>query len=87
MPAATETPSADNAATAAESDAGDTGIGDIALSDVVANEHERKAVQAAVARKVMEGGGAADADALNKELAEVALRYKFPPPDLRNNFV
>ncbi len=82
VPAATETPSADSAATAAESDAGDTGIGDIALSDVVANEHERKAVQAAVARKVMEGGGAADADALNKELAEVALRYKFPPPDL-----
>ena len=52
------------------------------LSDVVANEHERKAVQAAVARKVMESEGAADADALNKELAETPIRYQFPPADL-----
>ncbi|MBR9974009.1 MAG: DNA translocase FtsK, partial [Bacteroidetes bacterium] len=52
------------------------------LSDVVANEHERKAVQAAVARKVMESDSAADADALNKELAETPIRYQFPPADL-----
>lgn len=55
---------------------------DVALSDVIANEHERKAVQAAVARKVMQSEGAADADALNKELAEAQIRYKFPTPDL-----
>ena len=56
--------------------------GAAALSDVVANEHERKAVQAAVAKKVMESDSAADADALNKELAETTLRYNFPTPDL-----
>ncbi|MBE0644540.1 MAG: DNA translocase FtsK [Bacteroidetes bacterium] len=67
--------------TAAASKSDDDGDEAIALSDVIANEHERKAVQAAVARKVMQAG-AADADALNKELAEVALRYKFPTPDL-----
>jgi DNA segregation ATPase FtsK/SpoIIIE, S-DNA-T family len=54
----------------------------IALSDVVANEHERKAVQAAVARKVLQSTEAADADALNKELAEVSIRYNFPPAEL-----
>ncbi len=54
----------------------------IALSDVLPNEHERKAVQAAVARRVMQSGEAADADALNKELSEVELRYRFPTPDL-----
>jgi S-DNA-T family DNA segregation ATPase FtsK/SpoIIIE len=52
------------------------------LSDVIANEHERKAVQAAVARKVLLSDGAADSDALNKELAEAQIRYKFPTPDL-----
>lgn len=55
---------------------------ELALSDVIANEHERKAVQAAVARKVLQSTEAADADALNKELAEVSIRYNFPPADL-----
>lgn len=55
---------------------------DIVLSDVIANEHERKAVQAAVARKVLQSTEAADADALNKELAEVSIRYNFPPAEL-----
>jgi S-DNA-T family DNA segregation ATPase FtsK/SpoIIIE len=54
----------------------------IVLSDVLPNEHERKAVQAAVARRVMHSGEAADADALNKELSETELRYKFPTPEL-----
>jgi S-DNA-T family DNA segregation ATPase FtsK/SpoIIIE len=63
-------------------DASENEHADVAIADVVANEHERKAVQAAVARKVMQSEGAADADALNKELAEAEIRYKFPTPDL-----
>ncbi len=55
---------------------------DTPLSSVVSNEHERKAVQQAIARKVMASAEAGDADSLNKELAEVELRYKFPNPDL-----
>jgi S-DNA-T family DNA segregation ATPase FtsK/SpoIIIE len=55
---------------------------EIALSDVLPNEHERKAVQAAVARKVLQSSDATDADTLNKELSEVALRYSVPPADL-----
>lgn len=55
---------------------------EIALSDVLPNEHERKAVQAAVARKVLQSTEAADADTINKELSEVALHYSVPPADL-----
>ena len=60
----------------------DTENADVPLSSVMPNEHERKAVQQAIARKVMESAEAGDADSLNKELAEVELRYKFPGPDL-----
>lgn len=53
-----------------------------ALSEVLPNEHERKAVQAAVARKVMQTTDAADTDGLNRQLAETELRYRFPTADL-----
>ncbi len=52
------------------------------LSEVVANEHERKAVQQAVAKKVSEAGEGGDVDSLNKELAETPIRYVYPPADL-----
>lgn len=52
------------------------------LSEVVANEHERKAVQAAVARKVSVAADGGDIDSMNKQLAETSLRYHFPSPDL-----
>lgn len=53
-----------------------------ALSSVMANEHERKAVKEAVAKKVMESSDSGDADSMNKQLAETEIRYVFPTPDL-----
>ncbi|MBR9978600.1 MAG: DNA translocase FtsK [Bacteroidetes bacterium] len=68
----------------ADSGSGDVGTSEraAALSEVLPNEHERKAVQAAVARKVMQTTDATDADDLNKQLAETELRYRFPTADL-----
>jgi DNA segregation ATPase FtsK/SpoIIIE, S-DNA-T family len=60
----------------------DDSEGAVPLSEVMPNEHERKAVQAAVARKVMQSQDGTDADALNKQLAETELPYRFPTPDL-----
>ncbi|MBN1447798.1 MAG: DNA translocase FtsK, partial [Bacteroidetes bacterium] len=56
----------------------------IPLSSVIANEHERKAVQQAIARKVMDAAEVTNADSLNKELAQIELKYLFPRPDLLN---
>ena len=53
-----------------------------ALSTVIANEHERKAVKEAVAKKVMESCESGDVEWMNKELAETEIRYVFPTPEL-----
>ncbi|MCZ7557662.1 MAG: DNA translocase FtsK [Bacteroidia bacterium] len=55
---------------------------DIPLSSVMLNEHERKAVQQAVARKVMQSEADEDIDSINQKLAKTRLEYTMPPPDL-----
>jgi len=55
---------------------------DIPLSSVMLNEHERKAVQQAVARKVMQSDADEDVDSINQKLAKTPLQYTMPPPDL-----
>jgi DNA segregation ATPase FtsK/SpoIIIE, S-DNA-T family len=57
-------------------------IADIPLSSVMLNEHERKAVQQAVARKVMQSEADEDIDSINQKLAKTKLEYTMPPPDL-----
>ena len=67
-------------------EAGDCGAGgidsEIPLSNVMLNEHERKAVQQAVARKVMQSETDEDIDSLNQRLAKTELSYRLPTPEL-----
>jgi len=51
-------------------------------SGVLMNEHERKAVQQAVARKVMQSESDEDVEAINRRLANTELPYRLPTPDL-----
>jgi DNA segregation ATPase FtsK/SpoIIIE, S-DNA-T family len=55
---------------------------EIPLSSVMLNEHERKAVQQAVARKVMQSEADENIDSINQRLAKTKLEYTMPPPEL-----
>ncbi len=86
VPAAKQRRDADASSTPQRAVSGEAGAKDAesapALSEVMANEHERKAVQQAVAKKVSEASEGGDVDALNKELAETRIRYEYPSPEL-----
>ena len=86
VPAAKQRRDADAPSTPQRAASGEAGAKDAesapALSEVMANEHERKAVQQAVAKKVSEASEGGDVDALNKELAETRIRYEYPSPEL-----
>jgi len=54
----------------------------VQASGSIVNEHEKKAVQKAVARRVMQADSDMDSESANKMHSSAALTYRMPGPDL-----